>query len=376
MRVFASIAGSLLGATTFWLMWPAPFEPATWIEPEPPELTGALRENNALADAQTIMLGAAGAGEGLAVDDQGRVYFGTGDGQVGRLVPGSQPGDWLVESLARISHAPIMGLQWIDDHTLGLASSSGLIALDTNTLIVTPLSTGSPVYPFGFVNDLAAAPNNTVYFTDSSTRWGHASDSPGYLYDMLENRPHGMLYAWDPVTRQTEVVADRLYYPNGIVVMPDGQSVLVSETFRYAIQRIWIDGPRRGEIEVYAENLPGMPDGMHLDPSGQLYIAMLGQRSELLRAVRAQPAWTKLIVKLPDWLRPDGGRTTGFVLVMDVETRAVLATYHDGEGVLNHVSSVALDPDGRLWFGSTYGAYAARLDLQESTLIAESDQRG
>lgn len=374
MRVIASIAGSLLGATTFWLMWPAPFEPAIWIEPEPPELTGALRENNALADAQTVMLGAEIAGEGLAVDQEGRVYFGTRDGRVGRLVPGDEHDAWLIEDLAKISDAPIMGLQWIDEHTLGLAANAGLLALDTQNLVVTSLSTGSPVRPFGFVNDLATAPDNTVYFTDSSTRWGHSSDSPGYLYDMLENRPHGMLYAWDPVTRQTEVIADRLYYPNGIVVMPDGQSVLVSETFRYAIQRIWINGPRRGEIEVFADNLPGMPDGMQLDADGRLYIAMLGQRSGLLRAVRAQPIWTKLIVKLPGWLRPDGGRTTGFVLVMDVETRTVLDTYHDGDGALNYVSSVALDPDGRLWFGSTYGAYAARLDLRQRADIADTEK--
>ena len=38
--------------------------------------------------------------------------------------------------------------------------------------------------------------------------------------------------------------------------------VFVIETFRYRLSRYWIEGPRAGEWEVVAENLPGIPDGV------------------------------------------------------------------------------------------------------------------
>lgn len=373
MRVFASIAGSLLGATTFWMMWPAPFEPLHWDEPTPPEMTGPISPDDRLAAAQPVHLGAPGAGEGLAIDADGRVYFGTAEGRVGRLNPADEHDGWQIEDLAHIADTPIMGLQWIDDRTLGLAANSGLMALDAETLEVRSLSTGSPSRPFGFVNDLARAPDGQVYFTDSSMRWGHASDSPGHLYDMLENRPHGVLYSWDPVTRQTDIVAEGLYYPNGVTAMPDGQSVLVSESFRYTLRRVWIDGPRRGDSEIFADNLPGMPDGLHLGDDGRLYIAMLSQRSDTLRRLRASPFLTKMLAKLPRWLRPDGGQPSGYVLVMDPQSGALLDSFHDASGRMNYVSTVALAPDGGLWFGSTFGQYVARYDLSAD---ADTEERG
>lgn len=370
MRVTAFILGFALTFALLWGMWPSPIEPHYWDEPEPPEMTGVLAPNDALSAAEIVSLDLIDGGEDLAVAPDGSIYVGTLDGRVQRIFRTQDDADWQVETLARIAGTPVLGVHMIDATTLGVAANSGLYAYDTESGEVSALSTGVPTRPFGFVNDLDVTEDGTIYFTDSSTRWGHASDSPGYFYDMLENRPNGLLYAWDPRSRVTRIAAERLYYPNGVAVSSDGRSVLFTETFRFRIQRLWIAGPRSGEIEIVAENMPGMPDGLSIDGDGRIFVAMLSQRSDLLRFMRRNPFWNLMTVKLPPWLRPTNGGATGFIAVLDENTGEIIGTFHDGDGALDYISSVELAGDDA-WFGSTYGEYVGRFSLPASVRPGE-----
>jgi sugar lactone lactonase YvrE len=363
MRLPAFFLGFALTIILLWAMWPAPITPALWDEPEPPEMTGVLEPLGALARAEIFDQDQVFSGEGLAIGPGGEIFAGTPSGYIQRLTREIDSGQWHVETLAQIPNTPMIGLQLVDETTLGIASNSGLYALDINTLEIQSLSTGVASHPFGFVNDLDVSNDGQIYFTDSSRRWGHRSDSPGYYLDMLENRPNGMVYVWDPQTRATRVAIDQLYYPNGIAVASDGQSIFISETFRYRIQQFWIGGPRAGQIETFADNLPGMPDGLTTDGQGRLYIAMLSQRSSLLAAVHRNRALNLLLSKLPNWLRPNGGPTSGFIAVMDEASGEVLDSFHDPNSSLNYISSVIVAPDGHVWFGSVYASYLARFEL-------------
>jgi sugar lactone lactonase YvrE len=355
--------------TLFWMMWPAPVNPDYWDEPEPPAMTGVLQPDDALLAANVTIVGGRGTAEGLAIDEDGRVYFGTPVGEIGVL----DPATGQTRTLARVTDSQILGLEWIAPRHLGVAAVNGLFALDLDTLEAEHLSHGVLTHDFGYVNDLAVAATGEIYFSDSSTRWGHGSNNAGYVFDLLENRPHGALYVWDPADRQSRLVLDRLYYANGVALADDGESVFVVESFRYRIMQIWVTGPYRGRVRVFAENLPGIPDGITSDGEGRLYVAMSDVRNPLLSTLHRNPALSRMLSKLPRWAMPSEGSPRAFIAVLDAESGAILDTLHDPDGRFCQLSSTAMDGRGGLWFSSTQCGYLAHLPALQTPLPGMSD---
>ncbi len=79
------------------------------------------------------------------------------------------------------------------------------------------------------------------------------------------------------------VVADELYFPNGMVITPDGRTLVVAETFaaRLTAFDIQADGALANRREWAA--LPGKsPDGICLDAEGAIWVASPPTR-EVLR---------------------------------------------------------------------------------------------
>lgn len=360
LKLTLILFGCLAAFTLLWSMWPSPISPTYWDEPVAPEMTGALEPDGALADAVAIDVGAAGSGEGVALSDTGEIFFGTVDGRVMRLSFHNDTGEPRIEEVAQVCETLILGLDWIAPDLLGVAAISGLYALNVDTGHYTLVSSGAPAHPFGYVNDLAAAADGRIFFTDSSTRWGHGSNRDGYLHDMMENRPSGALYVWDPSTHQTRLVRSRLHYPNGIELAADGRSVLVAETFRYRIVRIWIDGPDAGSKDIFIDNLPGLPDGLATDSQGRLLVTMPSPRVPLLGFLHRHPRITQLLMKVPEWLRPGASSPRAFILALDAETGEALDSWHDPEGRLGYLSNTVEAPDGDFWIGTTDRGHLVR----------------
>jgi len=109
-----------------------------------------------------------------------------------------------------------------------------------------------------FPNDIAIASNGKVYVTVTSNKY--------QLHDLynevLEARPNGYVVEYDPKTGRSTLLADGLHFPNGIVVHPGGDYVLVAETTRARLMQIDIRGPRKGQARVAMENLPYLPDNI------------------------------------------------------------------------------------------------------------------
>ncbi|WP_417493105.1 SMP-30/gluconolactonase/LRE family protein [Maricaulis sp.] len=366
-RYLAIPFGILVTFLILWLMWPSPIDPVRWDEAPTPPLTAATEPNDALRAADIYPVGGAGVARGIAVSPDGMVYFGTPFGDIMRLRAGIADDSVRPERVAHIADASIYGLGWIDESTLAVTTPDRLYALNLTSRTVETLSAGSTAAPFGNLTHVAVADDGTVYFTDSSARWDHTSPRPGYFYDMLENRPNGTVYAWNPRTGEAAPVRDRLYYPNGIAIASDGQSLLVSESFRYTIRRIWIAGPRSGEVEIFAKNLPGIPTGITLDGKGHVVVAMATRRSRLLTNAHRHPGLTRILIKLPQWLRPNEARPQGFILRLDETNGQIRDTFHDPDSAINYLSSITLGPGGVLWFGSAFGGVVGRFTPPEYT---------
>lgn len=87
-------------------------------------------------------------------------------------------------------------------------------------------------------------------------------------------------------THQTELIADGLHYPNGLLFHPDNQTLMIAETCR---QRIWQGywdnkGLSWENIHVWATTSDNAvqddtsgPTGMTTGPDGYLYVALWGE---------------------------------------------------------------------------------------------------
>jgi sugar lactone lactonase YvrE len=104
----------------------------------------------------------------------------------------------------------------------------------------------------------------------------------GYDYAAGEERRATVLVMVD-AGGDARVVADDVWFPNGMVVTPDGRTLLLAETpaERVTAFTITADGSLR-DRRVLAELDGARPDGMALDADGALWVASPGSE-ELLR---------------------------------------------------------------------------------------------
>ena len=91
----------------------------------------------------------------------------------------------------------------------------------------------------------------------------------------LESAPNGRLVKYDINTGECSVFVDELFFANGIAVSPDDTYVLVNETMRYRVKRVYVRGPRKGDVELFIDNLPGFPDGISTGADGIFWLAIL-----------------------------------------------------------------------------------------------------
>ncbi|MHA6288868.1 SMP-30/gluconolactonase/LRE family protein [Maricaulis sp. CAU 1757] len=342
-----------------WLIWPSKVDPAVWLEPDPPALTGPLEPRGRLATAELIAPDGLLNSEDLALGPDGSVFASQIDGTLAELR--RVDGNWQIVQSYPIAQAPALGLQWHPDGRLIVAASDGVYALDTASGAVASLTRTAAGRPLGFADDLDIADDGTIYFTEASWKWANRLDQPSYHYDMAENRPYGALVALDPRTGETRILADDLYFANGVAMASDQRSVFFIETYRYRLSRYWLAGPRAGEVDIVADNLPGIPDGVTADGNGRLLIAMDTQRVPLMRLLHEQPFLTRMLTKLPDWVWLRGGRPKGFVLVVD-ESGTFIDSYHDPDGRFGYIANVVPGENGEMWIGSLTAPVIGRFE--------------
>ena len=330
---------------------PGRIDPAAWHPPEAPPLTGAWAPNERLREADLLAKGRIYGPEDVAVDGDGRVYGGTQDGLILRVL-----GDGTVELFAETGGRPL-GLHFDAAGNLIVADAwRGLLSVSPAGEI-TVLATEADGLPFGFTDDLDIARDGIIYFSDASSRFGQDE----YLLDLLETRPHGRLLAYDPATGNTRTLLDGLYFANGVALSASEDFVLVNETWAYRIQRYWLRGPRAGTAEVFVENLPGFPDGISGNRAGRFWVAFPTPRLPSVDRAHPRPWMKRLISRLPDFLKP-APIEYGFVVALD-ENGRVLASYHDPDG--SHLKEItsAEEHEGKLYLGTLHNDRIGRLDV-------------
>ncbi len=333
------------------LLSPSPIDSQAWQAPEPPALEGPLAPNTLLRQADLLAKGQVSGPEDVALDEQGRVYAGTLDGKLVRIGDSGQ-----VETLAETGGRPL-GMTFDQYGRLLVADAQrGLLSVDVDGA-VRVLTREARGQPFGFTDDVSIAPDGRVYFTDASTRFGYQD----YMLDLLDMRPSGRLLRWTPHRGRAEVLVNNLNFANGVSVAPDGSYLLVSETWKYRILKYHILGPQAGEVEVFADNLPGFPDNLDIDEQERVWVAFPLLRDNRIDTMHAWPWLKDLVAKLPDFLRPQP-KPYGFVAVLDRDGRFLASLHDPGGRHLQELTSVT-PRDGFLYFGSLHNDRIGRLPV-------------
>jgi sugar lactone lactonase YvrE len=223
---------------------------------------------------EEIDAGGAIGPEDIAVDSQGRIYGGMIDGTIWRYqTDGSNP-----ELFADTGGRPL-GLHFDQAGNLIVADAyKGLLSIDSEGSI-TVLTTSAEGVPCKLVNDVDIAKDGTIYFSDTTSLYKLDElvihkDSTIEFADEFFTSNEGRLLSYDPNSKTTKVLLDQLYFANGVAVSPDQSFVVIAESTKNRIQRYWIDGPNKGQSDLFTDQLPPSPDGISSNGKDSLWVAI------------------------------------------------------------------------------------------------------
>lgn len=339
-RLFQILGTILLILLLYLLVWPVDLDPQGWSPAPAPELTGRYEVNTRLAGIKVIPLDEKAIGpESIAADGRGMIFTGLKDG---RIVKVAETGGKMTE-VVQTNGRPL-GMEFGPQGELVVCDAvRGVIAVNRQNRIEV-LTRGPAEAELGTANDLAIARDGTIYFSDSSTKF---KDS---LTEILNHKGRGRLLVFNPVSRDTRVLLNKLHYANGVALAPDESFILVAETSEYRILRLWLKGPKRGQTEVFIDNLPGFPDGITSNGNDLFWVTMVAPRSSLLdTTLLPNPILTKALYRLPQWVRPAAQE---YNLILALDSRGeVIHNLQAPEPSYRSISSVR-QVGRRLYFGS------------------------
>ena len=203
--------------------------------------------------------------EGIVFDHDGDAYISHGK-FISRIRPDGKASVWA-EGGAPNGHKVLAD----GTHLVCDPSQHAVLRLDATGKLLGKASAECDGRPLREPNDLTLDAKGGFYFTD-----------PG-PYDPEKAAADGTVHYVDPQGK-THVVTQGLAYPNGIVIRPDGKTLLVGESLKNRIlsYEIGSDG-KVGPMMIFAnlpvkqgEQIDNQPDGMCLDAEGNLYVAHFG----------------------------------------------------------------------------------------------------
>ena len=341
--LWKSIAILFLAVVSYLCFWPTDLDPLPYKMDKDLGFTGVFSDNSLLGKAERVGIDGEGP-EDIAISDEGWAYMGLQDGRIVRvsLITGKQ------EDYAHTQGRPL-GLAFDHQGALIVADAyKGLLRLKQKESIEI-LATESDGVPFGFTDDVDVAPDGKIYFTDASHKFSQAR----YKEDGFEHRPNGRLLVYDPKTNMTTTLLADLYFANGVAVSQNGEYLLFNETWKYRVQKYWLQGPSKGKAEVLLDNLPGFPDGISRGDNGVYWLAIISPRSKILDLLGPWPNLRKVVGRLPGFLQPAMEPYAG-VFGLNGDGLVVYNFQDPGGMVFANITSVE-EKEGKLFFGSLVG---------------------
>ncbi|MEX0307950.1 MAG: SMP-30/gluconolactonase/LRE family protein [Ruegeria sp.] len=324
MRYFL---GLILIGLAYLLFWPVPVDPVAYFPSEPQGFTGDFTENSALDNLELTSLPEGQIGpEDIAVLPDGAIYTTSLSGSLYRI-DGEEP----VE-IEQLGGRPL-GLRAGPDGALYIADSFRGLMRWTGPGTLEALVSDIDGDPVIYANNLDVARDGTVYFSNSSDRFDPETmggTKPTSVLTIWEQSPTGYVARYSP-ENGTEKIAEGFVYANGIALSPNEDFLLIAETGRARVHKLWLTGPKAGTQGVLLDNLPGYPDNIKAQGDGTYWMAFASPRVPAEKLM-PYPFLRKVIWRLGPMVRP-------------APIHRGMMVQFDGDG---NILRTLQDPDGRL----------------------------
>ncbi|GAB3114830.1 SMP-30/gluconolactonase/LRE family protein [Janibacter alkaliphilus] len=303
------------------------------------------------------VLGVPGPGaEDVLVAGDGTVWTGTADGCIHAVDPEGAG----TRRVVRTGGRPL-GLEWLPDGRLLVCDARrGLLAVRPDDGHLEELVTEVDGVPLRFVNNAAAAEDGTIWFTDSSRRFGIEQ----WEDDLMQHTCTGRLLRRSP-TGHVETVLDGLAFANGVALAADESAVYVAETALRRVRRVGlVDGrPLAGHEPGQAgrssapsdggllcADLPGYPDNISRGSDGLVWVTVAAPPDPALGMLQRSPGLVRTLARrVPQVAKPRPRRSVRVVAV-DAGGTVVHDLGADAAGW--HMATGVREQDGRVWLGS------------------------
>jgi sugar lactone lactonase YvrE len=287
--------------------------------------------------------------------DEGAVFTGTEDGAIFRASHDGRK----VDRVAHTGGRPL-GIEIDPDGRLVVCDAHrGLLRVDPTSGNVEAVTDSVAGTRMVFCNNAAVAADGTVWFSDSSTKYGVER----WKDDFVQNTRTGRLLRLS-TDGTVEVVLDGLAFANGVALSAAEDFVCVAESGARTVVRRWLTGNRAGMRDLLCSALPGYPDNISRGSDGLIWVTIASPVDPLVERLQTGPmALRKLVTKVPERLQPRPQQTVrvqayddagALVHDLDVDPAQHGTAYHMVTGVREH--------DGRVWMGSLHEPAIAVLD--------------
>ncbi|MFT7289069.1 MAG: sugar lactone lactonase YvrE [Halieaceae bacterium] len=327
---------SLVLMIAYLAFWPVAITPQKWAPLVDQGFTGEYAANSRLANLDRLSIGDYHGPEDVVIVREGGreiIYTTSQDGVIIRVDTEANSSAVFAKTGGR----PLGMERDLNGNFIVADAFRGLLSITPDGKQVTVLTDSFEGQAIAYADDLDIAENGVIYFSDASTKFGAQEAGSTLAASLLEISEHaktGRILSFNPASAKTELVAGNYSFANGVAMCPDSMCILVNETGEYSIDRIYVDGPRKGEVETLLENLPGFPDNINrgsvVDGKQTYWVGLASPRSKPLDDTAQIPFLRSLSLRLPEALQIS---PTAYGFVMQInEDGQILQTLQDPDG--------------------------------------------
>jgi sugar lactone lactonase YvrE len=301
--------------------------------------------------------------EAITIVD-GALFTGTREGRILKILPNED----RVFEIGNTGGVPL-GLKMHPNGQLIIADAvKGLMMMNPEDGKTTLLTKSHGDIDFCLVDYVVVKSDGLIVFSVTTTRW-HLKD---FEFDALENRPLGMLVSYDlkaPEGQRVKILKKDLYFANGLALCPDEECLLYVETTAYRVSK---NNFATGNSEVFADNMPGLPDNITCDDEMNCWVALVGQRAfamgwSLLDYLHRHPGVMNFLYGMfkDGWIsRETLVKQKHAARLAQLNSKGEISNYFQGQNteVLHSITS-AIEYEGKLYLGTFVNNWIAVLDL-------------